>query len=165
MAWVSTRIICFQSGEINVYSHGKDRDFEEMAIKASKRNPLLLPSVELVNMHILCSLLPLHYTILDYSSAKLEFVIAICFKSTVRLWVFIPSTLLCSVFSHANQTRLRRPLTPCLTSSSPISFSFIRPDPPPELFPKLFFFAVSILITQSLLSGRAVLPRRAEGKP
>lgn len=132
MAWVSTRIICFQSGEINVYSHGKDREFEEMAIKASKRNPLLLPSVELVNMHILCSFLPLHYTILDYSSAKLEFVIAICFKSTVLLWVFIPSTLLCSVFSHANQTRLRRPLTPCLTSSSPIFLIFFHPSRPPS---------------------------------
>lgn len=153
-----------------MYSHGKDRKFEEMAIKAFKRNHLLLPSVELVNMHILCGLLPLYYMILDYSSAKLEFVIAICFKGTVLLWVFIPSTLLCSVFSHANQTRLQRPLTSCLTSSSPIFLIFFhlsRHPLPLQVISQafFFFFAVSILITQSLLSGRAVLPRRAEGNP
>ena len=92
---------------------------------------------------------PPHYMILEYPSAKLKvFVSATCRLRAIRHGGQplsfphpAPSILVSSVCSHRNQSRLRRPLTPCLASSS--HFPFFRPDTP-TLFPKLF--AVFILI-------------------
>ena len=48
-----------------------------------------------------------------------------------------PSILVSSVCSHRNQSRLRRPLTPCLASSS--HFPFFRPDVISQAFCCLHF--------------------------
>lgn len=147
MAWVSTRIICFPSGERSVYSHGKDRKFEEMAIKAFKRNHLLFPSVELVNMYILCSLLPLHYMILDYSCAKLEFVV---FKAQC----FFEFSSRPSYFALSSHTLIkpdyRGPSHPASLHLL-LSFSFLSSvqTPPPQVISQAFFCCLHFNYTKS----------------